>query len=244
MIHRDVKPSNILLDQAALPHLTDFGLAKRDAGEVTMTVEGAVLGTPAYMSPEQAKGEGHRVDCRRDVYSLGVILYELLTGELPFRGNQRMLLHQVLHDEPRPPRRLNDRIPRDLETICLKAMAKERRRRYPTARELAEDLGLALGPPDRGAAGEPGAAGVVVVQTTAGDRRPGGVGGRSGPGGGRGHHGGDDLRHRKQGAGAERGGAGQPPPGAGDPAARGLLPDVADRGGALADVPIGGRGAE
>jgi serine/threonine protein kinase len=122
------------------PCVMDFGLAKRDAGEITMTIEGQVHGTPAYMSPEQARGEGHTVDGRSDVYSLGVILYQLLTGELPFRGNKRMLLHQVLHDEPRPPRSLNDRIPRDLETICLKAMAKEPSRRYGAAGELAEDL--------------------------------------------------------------------------------------------------------
>ena len=140
VVHRDVKPSNVMLDDVGRPHLMDFGLAKRDAGEVTMTIEGQVLGTPAYMSPEQARGEAHKVDGRSDVYSLGVILYELLTGELPFRGSQRMLLHQVLHDEPKPPRRLNDRIPRDLETICLKAMAKEPARRYATAGEFAEDL--------------------------------------------------------------------------------------------------------
>jgi WD40 repeat protein/tRNA A-37 threonylcarbamoyl transferase component Bud32 len=140
VVHRDVKPSNILLDEAGRPHLTDFGLAKRDAGDVTMTTDGQVLGTPAYMSPEQARGEGHRVDGRGDVYSLGVVLYQMLAGELPFRGTPRMLLHQVLHDEPKPPRRLNDRIPRDLETICLKAIAKEPARRYQTARELAEDL--------------------------------------------------------------------------------------------------------
>jgi tetratricopeptide (TPR) repeat protein/tRNA A-37 threonylcarbamoyl transferase component Bud32 len=140
VVHRDLKPSNIMLTADGTPRVMDFGLAKRDAGEVTMTVEGQVLGTPAYMSPEQASGQAHHVDGRSDVYSLGGILYELLTGELPFRGNQRMLLHQVLHDEPRGPHSLNDRIPRDLETICLKAMSKEPGRRYQTSQSMADDL--------------------------------------------------------------------------------------------------------
>jgi WD40 repeat protein/serine/threonine protein kinase len=122
------------------PKITDFGLAKREGFEATMTVEGQVLGTPAYMSPEQAGGEAHRVDGRSDVYSLGVVLYQMLTGELPFRGTVRMLLQHVLQDDPRSPRSLNDRVPRDLETICLKCLRKEPDKRYQTAGALAEDL--------------------------------------------------------------------------------------------------------
>lgn len=140
VIHRDVKPANIMVDEKQVPRLMDFGLAKRDLGDVTMTVDGQVLGTPAYMSPEQARGQSHQVDGRSDVYSLGVVLYQMLTDELPFRGTPRMLLHQVLNDEPRRPRSLNENIPRDLDTICLKAMAKEPARRYGSAADLAEDL--------------------------------------------------------------------------------------------------------
>lgn len=140
VIHRDVKPSNILLDSEGQPRLTDFGLARRDVSDGTATEEGQILGTPAYMAPEQARGEVNRIDARTDVYGLDTVLYELLTRELPFHGNNRMLLRQVLEEEPRPPRRVNDEVPRDLETVCLKAMAKEPADRYSAAAEFADDL--------------------------------------------------------------------------------------------------------
>jgi len=144
VIHRDLKPQNILIDKDGEPHITDFGLAKRDVGEITMTMEGQIVGTPAYMSPEQARGASHDADARSDVYSLGVVLFQLLTSELPFRGSARMLLKQVLEDDPPSLHRLNSSVPKDLETICLKCMEKQPNRRYETADAVAADFGRFL----------------------------------------------------------------------------------------------------
>ncbi|MDE0816656.1 MAG: serine/threonine-protein kinase [Pirellulaceae bacterium] len=140
IVHRDLKPANIMLNVDNTPLVMDFGLAKRDIGEVTMTIDGRILGTPAYMPPEQARGEGHQVDRRADIYSLGVILYELTTGERPFRGAAKMLMQQVVNDEPTAPRKLVGSIERDMETIILKCLQKDPASRYDTASDLAADL--------------------------------------------------------------------------------------------------------
>jgi formylglycine-generating enzyme required for sulfatase activity len=141
LVHRDVKPGNILLDTEGRPYLADFGLAlsEEDYGK-----GGGLRGTPAYMSPEQANGEGHRVDGRSDIFSLGSVFYELLTGSRPFRGNTPTdIIIQISCDEPQPPRQVADAIPAELERICLKALAKKASERYTTAKDFADDLRVA-----------------------------------------------------------------------------------------------------
>src|SRR5205823_3409003 len=141
ILHRDIKPGNILLDQKGEPHLTDFGLARLVESESTVTQTLDVLGTPSYMAPEQALGNNAAVSSATDVYGLGAVLYQLLTGHPPFAGGTTYETIKLLEDtEPRPPRLLNPKIDRDLSTICLKCLEKDPKRRYSSALALAEDL--------------------------------------------------------------------------------------------------------
>jgi TolB-like protein len=141
ILHRDIKPGNILLDAKGEPHLTDFGLARLVESESSVTQTLDVLGTPSYMAPEQAVGNNAAVSSATDVYGLGAVLYQLLTGQPPFAGGATYETIKLLLDtEPRPPRLLNPKIDRDLSTICLKCLEKDPKRRYPSALALAEDL--------------------------------------------------------------------------------------------------------
>lgn len=141
VLHRDLKPSNILIDRQNQPNVTDFGLAKLLEESTDMTLSGQVFGSPSYMAPEQAAGRSHAADVRADVYALGAILYEMVSGRPPFKADTSFeTLKLVVTTEPVPLRLLNPGLPRDIETICLKCLEKEPARRYQTAQMLADDL--------------------------------------------------------------------------------------------------------
>jgi hypothetical protein len=140
-VHRDLKPGNVLMAAGCVPKISDFGLARRCYSESHLTLSGAPMGTPSYMAPEQALGDNDSVGPATDVYALGAILYELLTGRPPFRAETAAeTQRQLVCEEPAPPSKLNVKVPRDLETICLKCLQKLPQRRYASAAELAADL--------------------------------------------------------------------------------------------------------
>ncbi len=144
VIHRDVKPGNILVDRAGEPHLADFGLARETDASVQLSRSGEAIGTPHYMSPEQAEGKPGRVDARSDIWGCGVVLYQALSGALPFEGGANLVMERVLAQEPVPLRRRRPEVPRGLEAVVDRCLEKDPARRYPTAEALAEDLGRFL----------------------------------------------------------------------------------------------------
>ncbi|MCA8986057.1 MAG: protein kinase [Planctomycetaceae bacterium] len=140
IIHRDIKPANIMIDNRGVPYIADFGLAKQISADESISSEGQILGTVNYMAPEQASGQTKLTDHRADIYAVGVILFEMLTGYLPFRGNVRAVLHQKTSQDPPSPRSLNQAIPKDIDTICRKCIEREPGKRYSSALELNQEL--------------------------------------------------------------------------------------------------------
>lgn len=142
IIHRDLKPSNILIAKDGKAYIMDFGIAKIENNDQSITSTGAIMGTPAFMSPEQAHGEKRKIDHRTDVYSLGAILYNTITGKTCFgtTGSSVEILMKILKEEPLAPSQINNRVPKDLENICLKALAKDKDQRYDSAYLMAKDL--------------------------------------------------------------------------------------------------------